>query len=138
MRHRRRPHRRGAQQRGSDGDLADAGDGWELTGSQTLDWQPGQPPRRDTSAGEVAAWRNGWLDFRHEPLGLAVQRLARYCDVPLQVAPDAEHMAIFGRVRIADARAWLQLLPRSVPVVVREEGQGAARRITIARRRAQS
>ena len=126
------------QERGSDGDLADAGDGWELTGSQSLDWQPGQPPRRDSSAEEVAAWRNGWLDFRHEPLGLAVQRLARYCPVPLQVAPDAEHLTIFGRVRIADARAWLQLLPRSVPVVVREEGQGTARRITIARRKAQS
>ena len=126
------------QERGSDGDLADAGDGWELTGSQSLDWQPGQSPRRDSSAEEVAAWRNGWLDFRHEPLGLAVQRLARYCPVPLQVAPDAEHLTIFGRVRIADARAWLQLLPRSVPVVVREEGQGAARRITIARRKAQS
>jgi RNA polymerase sigma factor (sigma-70 family) len=126
------------QNRGSDGDVGDAGEGWELTDRQTLDWQLGQTPRRDSSPDEVAAWRNGWLDFRHEPLGLAVQRLARYGQLPMQVAPDAEHLTIFGRVRIADARGWLQLLPRSLPVVVREEGQGAARRITIARRKAQS
>ena len=126
------------QERGSDADLADAGDGWELTGSQSLDWQPGQPPRRDSSAEEVAAWRNGWLDFRHEPLGLAVQRLARYCPLPQQVAPDAEPLTMFGRVGLADARPWLPQLPRSLPVVVREEGQGTARRITIARRKAQS
>jgi len=126
------------QNRGSDGDVGDAGEGWELTDRQTLDWQQGQTPRRDSSPDEVAAWRSGWLDFRHEPLGLAVQRLARYSPVPMQVTADAEHLSIFGRVRIADARGWLQLLPRSLPVVVREEGQGAARRITIARRKTQS
>ena len=115
-------------------DLAGGREAYELTAQQALNWPPGQPPRRETAPDGVAAWRDGWLDFRHEPLGQAVRRIARYTDMPLRVEPGAEQIPVFGRVRIAQAHAWLRLLPRSLPVTVREEGQGAQRAIVIARR----
>ncbi|MFT3813048.1 MAG: sigma-70 family RNA polymerase sigma factor [Acidovorax sp.] len=114
--------------------LAGEGNAYELTAHEALHWPPGGPPRREAEPGDVAAWRDGWLDFRHEPLGEAVRRIARYSTQPLRVAPDAAQLPVFGRVRIADAQAWLRLLPRSLPVAVREEGRGAQRGIVIARR----
>ncbi len=115
-------------------DLADAGIAHDLTAHEALHWPPGGPPRREAEPGDVAAWRDGWLDFRHEPLGEAVQRIARYSPRPLRVAPDAQALPVFGRVHIAEAHAWLRLLPHTLPVTVREEGQGAQRAIVIARR----
>lgn len=104
----------------------------ELTARETLHWPPGGAPRRGSEPGDVAPWRDGWLDFRHEPLGPAVQRLARYSAKPLRVEPGAAQLPVFGRVRIAEAGEWLRLLPRTLPVTVREEGQGAQRAIVIA------
>lgn len=115
-------------------DLAGAGIAHDLTARETLRWPPGAPPRREAEPGDVAAWRDGWLDFRHAPLGEAVQRIARYSPRPLRVAPDAQALPVFGRVRIAEAHAWLRLLPHTLPVTVREEGQGAQRAIVIERR----
>ena len=115
-------------------DLAGQGIAHDLTAHQALHWPPGGPPRREAAPGDVAPWRDGWLDFRHEPLGEAVQRIARYTPQPLRVAPDAQALPVFGRVRIAEAGDWLRLLPRTLPVTVREEGQGAQRAIVIARR----
>jgi RNA polymerase sigma factor (sigma-70 family) len=114
--------------------LADAGQAYELTAHEALHWPRGGPPRRESTPGDVAPWRDGWLDFRHEPLGEAVQRIARYSSIALRVAPDAQALPVFGRVRIADAGDWLRLLPRTLPVTVREEGEGAQRGIVIARR----
>lgn len=69
----------------------------------------------------VAPWREGWLDFHHVPLGEVVSRLARYNPRPLRVEPDAAVLLVFGRVNIAQAGAWLRLLPGSLPVQVRED-----------------
>lgn len=106
----------------------------DLHAGDALRWSPADGVERASSPGEVAPWRSGWLDFRHVPLSEAVQRLARYSPVALQVAPDAADLTVFGRVRIAEAGTWLRLLPGSLPVTVREQGQGAERRLRIARR----
>ncbi|MNU42568.1 putative RNA polymerase sigma factor FecI [compost metagenome] len=81
----------------------------------------------------VAPWRDGWLDFHHQPLGEVVERLARYSPRPLRVAPEAAQLPVFGRVRIAEAGTWLRLLPNSLPVRVRED-DGAERALVIERR----
>lgn len=77
---------------------------------------------RDGDAAAVAPWREGWLDFQHTPLGEVVARLARYGTQPIEVAPEVAQLPVVGRVRIADSRAWLRLLPGSLPVQVRERG----------------
>ncbi|SFO51108.1 FecR family protein [Variovorax sp. PDC80] len=84
-------------------------------------------------AAAVAPWREGWLDFDRQPLAEVVERLARYSPRPLRVAPDAAQLPVFGRVRIGEAGDWLRLLPRSLPVRVRED-DGADRALVIERR----
>jgi len=106
----------------------------DLHAGDTLRWSPGDGVQRAQDRGEIAPWRSGWLDFRHVPLSEAVQRLARYSPLALQVAPDAADLTVFGRVRIAEAGTWLRLLPGSLPVTLREQGQGAERTLLIARR----
>ncbi|WP_159917457.1 sigma-70 family RNA polymerase sigma factor [Pantoea sp. 18069] len=106
----------------------------DLHAGDALRWSPDDGVQRAQSQGEVAPWRSGWLDFRHVPLHEAVQRLARYSPFALRVAPDAADLTVFGRVRIAEAGAWLRLLPGSLPVTVREEGRGAERALLITRR----
>ena len=105
----------------------------ELAAGDRLRVAPGRPAEREALADAVAPWRDGWLEFRNLPLAEAVERLARYSAVPLQVAPDAAQLPVLARVRIAQARQWLRLLPVSLPVVLHEpQGPGGA--IVIARR----
>lgn len=106
----------------------------ELHAGDALRWSPADGAQRAPAQGEVAPWRSGWLDFRHVPLADAVARLARYSPLALRVAPEAAELTVFGRVRIAEAGAWLRLLPSTLPVTVREEGRGAERTLLIARR----
>lgn len=77
--------------------------------------------------GAAAAWRHGELVFTDgATLGEALERLSRYTPVPLQATPEAARLPLNGRVRIAQARAWIEALPRAMPVRVRRqpEGQG--------------
>lgn len=103
----------------------------ELQAGEQVLLPPQAPAQRSARTGTVAPWRDGWLEFHHTPLGEAVQRLGRYSALPLSVEPDAADLPVLARVRIADARQWLRLLPGSLPVAVREAGGGA---IVIARR----
>jgi RNA polymerase sigma factor (sigma-70 family) len=106
----------------------------DLHAGQALRWSAAGGLQTTQLPGEVAPWRSGWLDFHHVPLAEAVARLARYSPVALRVAPEAADLTVFGRVRIAEAGAWLRLLPASLPVTVREDGRGAERALLIARR----
>lgn len=76
------------------------------------------------SSESVAAWRDGWLDFRGLPLAAAIQRLARYSDVPVRVTDEVAGLRVLGRVRISDAAQWLRLLPQMLPVSVRRADDG--------------
>ncbi|MDZ7855848.1 FecR domain-containing protein [Sphaerotilus sp.] len=67
---------------------------------------------------DVAPWRDGWLDFRGTPLATAARRLARYHAQTIHVDEAVAGLPVLGRVHIADALAWLRLLPTSLPVRV--------------------
>lgn len=93
-----------------------AGDRWSLEAG-------GAAPRlvraQDGAAtDDVAAWRDGWLDFRGTPLAAAMRRLARYHARPIHVDSAVAGLPVLGRVHITEAMAWLQLLPASLPVRV--------------------
>lgn len=74
---------------------------------------------------DVAPWRDGWLDFRGTPLAAAMRRLARYHARPIQVDRAVARLPVLGRVQIAEAMAWLRLLPASLPVRVTVLPDGA-------------
>lgn len=85
--------------------------------------------------GPVASWREGWIDFRHAPLGEVVSRLARYSQRAWRVEPGAAQFPVIGRVRIAGSDAWLQLLPGSLPVRLHPPAAGTSGEWVIAPRR---
>lgn len=98
-----------------------------LTAGQrlTLDTQGHARHARLAQPDDAAAWQRGWLVFDREPLGSAVQRLARYQRAPLRVAPAVAHLPVLGRVRIALAHEWLRLLPATLPVRVHTAPDGS-------------
>lgn len=72
----------------------------------------------------VAAWRRGVLQLDAAPLGDAVQRLTRYTDAAVTVAPEVEALPVSGQVRISQAQDWLAALPAALPVRVSRRGDG--------------
>ncbi|MGC3986760.1 MAG: sigma-70 family RNA polymerase sigma factor [Pseudorhodoferax sp.] len=77
------------------------------------------------AGGEAAPWRHGEIVFADSTLGEALARLQRYTPEPLQASPDAAALPVSGRVRIAQARAWLDQLPHALPVRVQRRDGGA-------------
>lgn len=93
----------------------------ELHDGETLRWTAGHAPQRSHPGGEVATWRNGWLELDNLPLEAAIQRISRYCAQPVRVEPSAAQLRVFGRVQISHAADWVQLLPAMLPVQLRAE-----------------
>jgi RNA polymerase sigma factor (sigma-70 family) len=72
----------------------------------------------------VAAWRQGVLQFDATPLVEAVQRLTRYADATVTVAPEVAALPVSGQVRVSQAQDWLAALPAALPVRVSPRGDG--------------
>jgi len=79
------------------------------------------------TAGQAASWREGELVFEDAPLGQALARLSRYTRADLQATPGAARLPLSGRVRIAQAGAWLDALPRAMPVQLQRRAGGDVR-----------
>jgi transmembrane sensor len=73
----------------------------------------------------VAAWRDGWLELDHVPLGRVAHRLNRYrTGAPVRVEPAAASLPVLARVDIARSERWLQGLPALLPVTVQRDADG--------------
>jgi len=102
------------------------GEGLRVDGATATPLAPGD---------EAAPWRHGELVFTDVPLGQALARLRRYAPFALEASPEAARLPVNGRVRIARAQAWVQALPRAMPVRVLPlpAEQGPGWRVTVAR-----
>ena len=96
----------------------------ELGAGQGLRLGRGAVVRTQAASGDAAAWRHGELVFADTTLGEALQRLGRYAPFALQATPEAARLPLSGRVRIAQAHAWVRALPRALPVQVRQQPGG--------------
>lgn len=76
------------------------------------------------TAGQAASWREGELVFEGATLGQALARLSRYTRSDLHATPGAARLPLSGRVRIAQAGAWLDALPRAMPVQLQRQPGG--------------
>jgi RNA polymerase sigma factor (sigma-70 family) len=99
----------------------------ELTAGQALQWRTGQAHPQFSAVEMAASWRHGELVFVNATLGEALQRLSRYAPFALEASPEAAVLPLNGRVRIAQAQAWVQALPRALPVQVRRQPEGGLR-----------
>ncbi|MCS4291829.1 RNA polymerase sigma factor (sigma-70 family) [Comamonas sp. BIGb0152] len=96
-----------------------------LEAGQALQWAAGDRSPELSPVESAASWRHGELVFRHSTLGQALERLARYAPFAIEVTPDAARLPLSGRVRIGEAQAWLQALPRALPVQVQQQSDGS-------------
>ncbi len=73
----------------------------------------------------VGAWRDGWLVFNATPLPEAIARWNDYLPQPVRLGPDTtlRGLRLTGTYPISDGDAFLQSLPRILPIrIVRENG----------------
>lgn len=96
-----------------------------LEAGQALQWAAGDRSPELSAVESAASWRHGELVFKHATLGQALERLARYAPFAMEATPDAARLPLSGRVRIAQAQAWIQALPRALPVQVQQQSDGS-------------
>jgi RNA polymerase sigma factor (sigma-70 family) len=101
-----------------------AGGRYELQAGQGLQLQGASVTPLQALPQDAASWRRGELVFTRNTLGEALQRLSRYSSWSLEASPEVAGLAVSGRVRIAQTQAWVQALPRALPVQVRRREQG--------------
>ena len=100
------------------------GQACELGAGQGLQVEGATVTQTQAPPGDAALWRHGELAFAGSTLGEALQRLSRYAPFTLAATPEAARLPLSGRVRIAQARAWVRALPRALPVQVRQQADG--------------
>lgn len=103
------------------------GDGFvqTLEAGQVLQWAAGDRSPELSPLESAASWRHGELVFTHSSLGQAIERLSRYASFAIVATPEAARLPLSGRVRIGEAQAWLQALPRALPVQVQQQSDGS-------------
>lgn len=77
--------------------------------------------------GEVATWRDGWLRFTRQPLGVVVARLNRYRQVPIAVDPAVRDVPVSAEIRLTQIDDWVRLLPAVALVRVGRDHEGHPR-----------
>ena len=100
------------------------GQTYELGAGQGLRLEGADAIRTQAAPRDAAAWRHGELAFAESSLGEVLQRLSRYASFTLEATPEAARLPLSGRVRIAQAQAWVLALPRVLPVQVRSQADG--------------
>ncbi|AIT24834.1 FecR domain-containing protein [Bordetella holmesii] len=66
----------------------------------------------------AAAWQEGWLKVRDQPLGTVVAALERYRTGLLRVSPQAATLAVSGLYPLDDADRALSALEHTLPITV--------------------
>jgi len=96
----------------------------EAAAGQAIRFDPAHPAMQVTAIDptQVAAWRDGRLDFDNEPLPVVVANINRYRPQPLRIG-DARLAALTftGTVRTDAIDEWLHTLPQVLPVAVRQQ-----------------
>lgn len=96
----------------------------EADAGQAIRFDPAHPAMQVLSIdpAQVAAWRDGRLDFDNEPLPVVVANINRYRQYPLRIGDDRlEALTFTGTVRMDAIDEWLRTLPQVLPVAVRQQ-----------------
>ncbi|ALM86107.1 FecR domain-containing protein [Bordetella sp. N] len=78
-------------------------------------------PVRDASE-DAAAWRQGMLFVRDEPLENVIESLRAYRRGWLRISPEAGRLRVMGAFSLDDSDATLDALSQTLPIVVRRHG----------------
>lgn len=79
-------------------------------------------------AGGIAAWRDGLLQYRDEPLPSVIADVTRYSEYDIVIAdPAVAELRVTGTVFANDVESWLQSLEAALPVRAIRAPDGAVR-----------
>jgi transmembrane sensor len=94
----------------------------------SIDASDGSASVQTVDAIGIAAWREGRLQYRDEPLRSVIADLARYSTREIVIAnPQVAHLRITGTVFAGDVDSWLQSLETALPVRVVQAPDGSVR-----------
>ncbi|WP_066819046.1 FecR family protein [Sphingomonas mali] len=94
-----------------------------LTPGQQLVISPGaRQSVAQVNLDNATAWEGGTLVFSDEPMGLVAERIARYSDEPIVVAPGAAAMKISGVFKAGDVATFVDVVTHYLPVKAVESG----------------
>ena len=90
--------------------------------------EAGVGPAVQVNVGELTAWRTGKVVFRNQPLVSVVNEMNRYLPVSISIAdPGLERLPVAGVFNVDDGRAFLEALPKSLPLRVVRNNRGDVR-----------
>jgi transmembrane sensor len=94
----------------------------------SIDVTDGSASMQLVDASEIAAWRQGRLQYRNEPLQSVVADVIRYSGQEILVAdPRIADLRITGTVFADDVQSWLQSIEAALPVHVVRAPDGVVR-----------
>lgn len=97
-------------------------------GQQLVAAPAGAPQVTIVSLDRATAWEAGQLAFEDEPLGAVAERVSRYAERPLKVAPNVADMRISGVFKAGDVTTFIDVVSSYLPV---EAQQGESGQITL-------
>jgi transmembrane sensor len=94
----------------------------------SIDPADGKASVQSVDASVIAAWREGLLHYRNEPLRSVIADVTRYSARNIVIAnPQIADLRITGTVFASDVESWLQSLETALPVRVVWAPDGSAR-----------
>jgi len=75
-----------------------------------------RPVVHTVSLERATSWESGQLTFADEPLASVAERVSRYAERPIEVAPDAARMRVSGVFRAGDVEAFIDMVTHYLPV----------------------
>lgn len=93
-------------------------------GEQLVSAPAGRPQVRAISIERATSWETGQLTFADEPLGAVAERISRYAEDPISVAPDAAALRVSGVFRAGDTAAFVDMVTSYLPVAADTASDG--------------
>ena len=97
-----------------------------LAAGQQLALAPSAAPVvRQANLASTTAWTAGQLMFSDEPLSSVVERVARYADHPIHVAPDAANLRVSGVFQTSDVDGFVTAITAYLPLRAERRPDGS-------------
>jgi transmembrane sensor len=85
-------------------------------GEQLVSAPAAAPEIHAISVERATSWETGQLTFADEPLAAVAERVSRYAEEPIHVAPDAATMRVSGVFRAGDTAGFVDMVTSYLPV----------------------
>ncbi|HEX6865836.1 MAG TPA: FecR domain-containing protein [Caulobacteraceae bacterium] len=93
-------------------------------GEQLVVTPAAKPVVHEVSLERATSWETGQLTFADEPLASVAERVSRYAERPIEVAPDAARLRVSGVFRAGDVDAFVDMVTHYLPVEATRAGGG--------------